>query len=415
MRSDNLKFKDIFWNTLGTVTYAVVSLLISVIIINISGKIEGGIFSFGYSTLAHIVYMIAFFSIRPLHIVDIKYKYSFTDYKNFGTMSSLVAILLGLIYIFTLYFIGSYSIAKVMLLCVLVVHGAVDGYADFYECEFQRVNRLSMCGQSLFFRISLFTITLVTVLIYTQNLFIAEVAALVVELISFYFLNIKRSKKVFKTAVDVKEKQKNLFLEALPLFLIGFLDMYIFSATKFSIDANMTDIHSGFFNLIFMPTNAIYLVMNLIMKPILTPLSNAYYNDKSDYKKLLIKTSLLALLISIVFIVGTLIFGGIYIDIINLITGNIYVNFMEDAKLILLIVIIGGCFYTVNAPLYYALVIEKKQKFLVISYIVIFILSIFVSRIFVVNLGLLGAAIGFMVNMFMICIGVIVIKALTTQ
>ena len=46
--------------------------------------------------------------------------------------------------------------------------------------------------------------------------------------------------------------------------------MYIFSVAKFAIDYNLGDVYSGFYNLIFMPTNVIYLVMTLFMKPILT-------------------------------------------------------------------------------------------------------------------------------------------------
>ena len=77
MRSDNLKPRDIFWNTLGMITYSAVSLLVSIVIINISGSIEGGIFSFGFSTLGRLIYIVAYFGIRPMHIVDIKYRYSF--------------------------------------------------------------------------------------------------------------------------------------------------------------------------------------------------------------------------------------------------------------------------------------------------------------------------------------------------
>ena len=91
MRSDNLKFKDIFWNSIGTITYSAVSLLVSIVIINISGSIEGGIFSFGFSTLGRLVYITSYFGIRPMHIVDIKYKYSFKDYISFGFKTAFIA------------------------------------------------------------------------------------------------------------------------------------------------------------------------------------------------------------------------------------------------------------------------------------------------------------------------------------
>ena len=151
MRSDNLKFNDLFWNTLGMLTYAAVSLLISVVIINISGSIEGGIFSFGFSTLGRLVYIVSYFGMRPMHIVDIKYRYSFYDYVSFGIKSATLALIAGLLFILIRYMTGNYTIVKSTLLIVLVLHAVIDGFSDYYECEYQRVNKLSLCGQSVFF------------------------------------------------------------------------------------------------------------------------------------------------------------------------------------------------------------------------------------------------------------------------
>ena len=421
MKNDNLKFKDIFWNTLGTVTYAAVSLLLSVVIIKFTGSIEGGIFSFGFSTLAHIIYIISFFGMRAMHIVDVSYKYSFYEFRNFNFVCMILAIFVGCIYILVRYCMGVYTLVKSLLLFILVMHGAIDGFADCYESEYQRVNKLYICGQNLFFRILLFTTSLLASLYLTNDLFKSEVIALITELIAFYVLNVLRSKDIFKTTNLGTENQYNyMFKEALPLFLINFLDMFLFSLSKFSIDANLGDVYSGYFNLIFMPTNVIYLVMNLFMKPLLTPLTNSYFNGKDEYYKLLKQILLLAFIISITFIVGTIAFGQIYINVLNLVTNNIYEpigstivyqNFKLE-KILLLLVIIGGCSYTLSTPMYYAIIIENKQKYLVIVYIVILLISIYISNAFVVLYGIVGAGIGFSVSMFLLFIGIVIIRAL---
>ena len=421
MRSDNLKFKDIFWNTLGLLTYSAVSLLISIVIINISGSIEGGIFSFGFSTLGRLIYIVSFFGIRPMHIVDIKYRHSFNDYLQFGIKSALLALFSGIVFILLRYFFGNYTIMKSVLLLVLVVHATIDGFSDYYECEYQRVNRLYMCGQSVFFRITLFTLTLILTVYFTKNLFIAEVSAIIVEIVAFYFLNIKRSKGVFKNAKLDGIEKNSLIKEALPLFLITFLDMYIFSAAKFTIDTNLGDVYSGFYNLIFMPTNIIYLVMTLFMKPILTPLSNAYHNDKVEYNKILLNTFLLSLAISIICILATLLLGNVYLGIINIITSGTYNNIGQEIVyrdftlkfLVLLIVISGGCFYTICTPMYFSLIIENKQRYLLLTYAITAVLSFFISRLFVAEAGMIGAAIAFFVSMFLLFVGVIIVKAVT--
>lgn len=425
MRSDNIKFKDLAWNTLGTVTYAAISLLLSLVVIRICGDMEGGIFSFGFSTLAHLVFIIAFFGIRPMHIVDVKYRYSFNDYIRFGIKSMLIAFALGAFYVGYRYLLGTYSSMKTTLLLILVAHGAIDGFADFFESEYQRSNKLYMGGQSQFFRIVFFALALIVVLEVTHNLLFAEIAALATEIIFFYFLNIVRSKKVFKSAKldDSKMKNNILFLEALPLFLITFLDFYIFSSAKIAIDANMidADIFNGFFNLVFMPTNLIYLAMTLVMKPMLTPLSNAYYSDKKEYNKLLLNMFVLALVIAILSMLAAIFCGKLYFDLVNIVLGGkyewarnvtTYYGFPLDYT-ILLIVVFGGIFYTLCTPMYFAIIIENKQKYLLISYIVVALISMLISKMYVQTEGVIGAAITFVISMFLTFSGIIIIKALT--
>ena len=190
-----------------------------------------------------------------------------------------------------------------------------------------------------------------------------------------------------------------------------------------SIDANLSDVYSGFFNLLFMPTNVIYLVMTLFMKPILTPLSNAYYNNKDEYRKILFGTFIIALLISIVSFIASILMGNIYLDLINYVTGNAYsftrneivYNGLPIDYLVFLIVMFGGMFYTICTPMYFAIIIENKQRYLVISYITVAIISIFISKVYVVNYGIIGASVSFVISMFLLFVGVIVVKVLTNR
>lgn len=421
MRSDNIKFKDIAWNTVGMITYSAVSLLISIVIINITGSIEGGIFSFGFSTLGRLVYIGAYFGIRPSHIVDIKYRYSFGEYLTFGLKAGAISLIAGMIFILTRNLTGNYTMMKSLLLLILIVHAVVDGLADYYECEYQRVNKLYMCGQSVFFRISIFAVSLIVTVYITKNLLIAEIVAFFCEIIAFYFLNIKRSNGVFKNAKLEGNNNKNLLMDALPLFLIAFFDMYIFSAAKFAIDYNLGDVYSGFFNLAFMPTNVIYLLMTLVMKPILTPLSNAYYNNKDEYNLILKNMFLLSLGVAVLSIVGTFVLGNVYLEIIKIVTSGAYNNISSEVVfqnyrldfVILFIAILGGCFYTICTPMYFAIIIENKQRYLLITYAINVVLSYFISRLFVVQAGIIGAGISFILSMFLLFTGVVIVKGVT--
>lgn len=416
MNKDNLKFSDIFWNTLGSVTFSIVSIVLSIVVINLCGKIEGGIFSFGYSTLAHLVFIFSYFGIRPMHIVDIKFKYKFKEYLNFGKTTTLIGIIFALIYVFTMYILGKSSLSKVLILFCLILHGVLNGISDYYECEYQRVNKLSLSGQSLFIRITSFAVTLVVSIYYLNNLIISLIFSLFVEFSIFYLMNVLRCKKYFDFSVDknvIYKSMKSLFIDSFPLFLIVFLDMYIFMSSKFAIDINLTDIDNGYFNLIFMPTNAIYLVLNLFIKPLLTPLSNFYYSNKKEYNKLLLKIIFIALGISSFFILGTIVFSEYYNYLIMLLTGNVYFEYKNFTNSLLILVIIGGGLYSLSAPMYYALIIENKQKYLIISYFFSSIFAVFISNYFVKSFGINGAAISYVANMGIVLIGILIVKGLT--
>lgn len=416
MYKDNLKLSDIFWNTLGSVTFSIVSIVLSIVVINLCGKIEGGIFSFGFSTLAHLVFIFSYFGIRPMHIVDIKYKYKFKEYLNFGKTTTLIGIILALVYVFTMYILGKSSLSKVLILFCLILHGAMNGISDYYECEYQRVNKLSLSGQSLFIRITSFALTLVVLIYYLNNLIISLAFSLLIEFFIFYLMNVIRCKKYFDFSIDNNDiyiNMKSLFTDSFPLFLIVFLDMYIFMSSKFAIDFNLTDIDNGYFNLIFMPTNAIYLVLNLFIKPLLTPLSNYYHGSRKEYNKLLLKVIFIALGISSIFILGTVVFSEYYNSLIMILTGNVYYEYKNITDSLLLLIIIGGGLYSLSAPMYYALIIENKQKYLVISYVFSSLCALFVSNYFVRCFGIKGAAISYVANMGIVLISILIVKGLT--
>ena len=219
-------------------------------------------------------------------------------------------------------------------------------------------------------------------------------------------MNIKMSKKNFLVTLD--NNTGNLFCGALPLFLITFLDAFLFSYSKLSIDTHFGDIYNGLYSIAFMPTNAIYLLMTLFMKPLLTPLANAYNNDKKLYNSILLKTFLIALSIAIISIIAVLIFGKYYFSIIEFVLNNTYADFLNVATKILTIVIIGGSFYTICTPMYFALIIEEKRNYLLIAYIIAAIITIFSTRVIVERYGMFGCAYSFVVSMFFVFFNIVV-------
>lgn len=80
-----------------------------------------------------------------------------------------------------------------------------------------------------------------------------------------------------------------------------------------------------------------------------------------------------------------------------------------------LIVMCGGIFYTISTPIYYAIILENKQSYLAISYIIVAVISLYISRIFTINEGIIGAALSFLLSMFLLFSSIVIVKVLTNH
>ena len=66
----NIEKKNMLWNIAGSFCYAFASILLSFLVMRISGDSAGGIFAFGYSTFGQQMFTVAYFGIRPVQRPD---------------------------------------------------------------------------------------------------------------------------------------------------------------------------------------------------------------------------------------------------------------------------------------------------------------------------------------------------------
>ena len=172
--------QNVVWNIAGSFVYALASMVLSFLVIRAVGDDQGGIFSFGFSTLGQQMFIVAYFGIRPFQITDGTGEYSFGDYLEHRNITCIMALGAGAVFLTLMHGMGRYTAAKCMILILLVIYKVIDGYADVYESEFQRQGSLYLTGKSNFFR-TLFSVSvfLVTLAAFEHLLFscLAAVAA----------------------------------------------------------------------------------------------------------------------------------------------------------------------------------------------------------------------------------------------
>ena len=142
--------KDIFWNALGSMVYALASMILAFFVLRFLGEREGGIFGFGYSTLGQQFFILASFGIRPFQITDMKGEFSFKEYLGFRNITAALAFLFSSLFLLFQFAAGQYDAEKTAVLSALCLYKIIDGYIDVYESELQRRGKLYKTGQSVF-------------------------------------------------------------------------------------------------------------------------------------------------------------------------------------------------------------------------------------------------------------------------
>ena len=403
--------KDIIWNTAGSIMSAIVSFALAIVVIKLIGSEEGGIFSFGYSTLSQIALIITYFGIRPYHIVDVKSTFNFNDYYSHRIITSLASIVILFIYIFVMFLLNKYTLYKSVVLLFIIQSGVLEGFADCFDCEFQRKNKLYLSGKSIFFRNLFYAISLILTLRLTNNLLFSCIIAFIIKLLFIIVLSIIKYNKLFQIRISINFNNFSfLTKETYSLFVIAIIDIIIFSIPKLLIDIYLGDVYSGLFNLYFMPVNAIYLLVNLIIKPMLTPISNIYHTDRRVFNNIFNKIIFICIIICFVILGLSIIFSSIYRDIINALTNNIYENINVNIELIFILNMFGGALYAASAPIYYILIIGNKQKLIMYSYFITILTALIIGQIMLSKHSIIGASLLFIIDNIIILVFLLLIR-----
>ena len=404
MRTGSNKEKqNILWNMAGSFCYAFASMVLSFLVMGLAGEDDGGIFAFGYSTFGQQMFILAYFGIRPFQITDGEQEYRFGDYLRHRYMTCAAALAAGAGYLL----VSGYTARKAAVIFLLVCYKVADGFADVYESEFQRNGNLHLTGKSNTFRTILSVGTFLGALLGSGNLLSAckaAVGAQIVGIILFDVIVLRRLE-----GVDYgwdKSRMGALTGGTFLLFVSVFLDFYIFSAAKYSIDAYMNDAASGYFNIIFMPTSVINLAAGFVIRPVLTGLTDMWNGKRFDeFAGKLLGISRIIGALSVLALVLAAGLGRPVLWVLEQILGGMYEGKLTGNHVPFILIVMGGACYAFLNLHYYALVIMRRQKAIFGIYLVLTGEAAVLAPIFVKRGGILGAAAVYLILMGLMAFG----------
>lgn len=357
---ENVK-RNYIWNTIAGLLNAAEAVILSMIIVRITGLGDAGILTIAFA-LANLLVTVGKYGVRSYQVTD-STGISFRSYlyARYVSVSLMVVFSVGYLMIGTM--TGSYSLYKsgiVLLMCLIF---AVEAAEDVFWGYFHKAGRLDIGAKMFIVRWLGILLTYAVGVSLTKNLLWASVAAFSVSLILFWIC-----RKAIGDTIDYDSYQWQMWRilkDCLPLCLSGFLNFYICNAPKYAIDRYMDDETQACFGFVAMPVFVIELLSTFLYQPMIVGLSVKWHQGETGkIVKGLLRQLLLIAGLTVVCVVGAYLIG---IPVLSLLFGT---DLREYKKELLLMVSGGGGLAVANFMVV-LLTMMRKQIYIIVCYVIV--------------------------------------------
>ena len=390
-----------FWNMFGSFSNALSSVVFLMIVARTLTGEEEDTFSIAFS-IAQLMYTIASFQVRVYQSTDVNEEYSFGDYFGFRIITSILMIFFTAGYVL----LHGYSGMKAIIIITLCLYRLLDAIADVFEGLYQQKERLDIAGRFLSFRVVLSMIGFATILHITRNLLFGCIGIVVIYGLITILFAVRHTGQFLESNAKILEFRfasfKKMAISVFPIFLNGFMLMYIFNVPKNAIDSglNMGVLPVGsqiLYNILFMPASVINL-MFIFFRPQITRMA-VYYSEGSinSVNKTARRIGLI--------LAGTTVFivvAGVTIGLPIL--GFIYNKNLGDYKIEFMLILLGGGFSTLATLMDNLLTIVRKQHLNLISYGASLVVALIIVNPLVNHYAIIGAAATYFCSMLLLFI-----------
>lgn len=381
---------DYMWNTAGITSYGMVFPLLTIIITQLVGVEQAGMFSLAY-VAGMLLMILANFGVRTFQVSDIHEKHSFLDYQVTRWITCAAMLVVG----WAVCRARGYSDDMFLMATCVFVYKMIDGLADVYEGRLQQMDKLYLAGVSQMVRSLSVLVLFSATLFVSRSLSIAATVMAVAAVVSFVLVTLPLA--LFETPRSGRLSAAgvaDLFRQCAPLFCALFLYACIDNMPKFLMDGTLPYDNQLYFNAMYFPAEAILLISGFAYKPQLVRLSHAWVDpDRRKRFDLFIVVFLLG--IALLTAVMAFLMNWIGVPIMSFLYG---VDFEPFRNFALLMVVAGGIIAGIDF-LYQVITIMRRQKSVTRIYLVVFVLAILIPYMLIRMSGLRGAVLGYLIVM----------------
>lgn len=380
--------ENTLWYTMGTMCSSATSFLLMIYVTRILGVDEAGVFSISYS-VGQLMLSIGWFGTRQFQVSDINEDFKFSDYLSLKLFMTIIMMVGCLIYSVFLHF-NTYKMLVTFLYCLFLI---CDVFADLFSARFQQVDKLFLSGMSYIIRILGYNLVILFSLLCFKNLIVAIVLAMIYSALELTFFDLQLIKRISQIKIEFHmDKIIQLIKNCFPLFISSFLTTFIVNVPKNAIELNFDSSVQTYYNIIFMPSYIINLFCMFIFVPLYTSIANTWLNSTKDkFINTVVKLMIFDVLLSLVVFAGCYFLG---IPLLELVYG---VD-LHSVKSSFLVLIVAGCFTSMNSILSYIFTVIRRQKFMIYIYVVAMVLAQVMVKTLTLNYGIFGASLDYLIG-----------------
>lgn len=369
--------------------------VLTVVATQLAGTEQAGRFSMAFAAGTLLMFL-SNYGVRNFQVSDIDEHSSFASYQVNRWITSILALVVGLLYCT----IRDYGPSMLMLSMGVYVYKVVDGLADVYEGRLQQADKLYLAGISQALRSVAAMAAFSALLLLTRSTAIAAVGMAVAAVATLILVSIPLALLETEPSRPWKmDEVGGLFRHCFPLFSALFLFNLIESLPKFAMEGMLSYDNQLYFNALFFPAQGILLAAGFMYKPQLLRLANIWSNPRRRKRFDLIVLAMVGVIALIT--AGTLLFmGWLGIPVMSFMYGVDFENYRTAAYLM---IAAGGVSAAIDF-LYAIITVLRHQESATKPYLITFAFALVVPTALIWVMGLGGAVIGYLASMVLLLV-----------
>lgn len=377
--------KIFLWNAFGTSFNSFLSLFFLIIVTRINGIDESGLFSFYYS-LSFTLQAIANYGGRIYQVSDTNNEFSFNNYLSSRYYTSLLTILIILIY--CLYKNLPFNVVLIALF--LITSRVIETFSDVIYGSFQKNNFLDMVGKSYTLKSILTLVLFLIIDLITHNLLLSTFGILLGSILVFIFYDLNKVKKfeIIKYSFN-----KNVFKKSKYIFYFGFITLFISSIPRFIGNDLLSSKNIGYLGIVMMIPTVMNLMGQFVIQPKIVELSNLLKHKKvDDFYKIINKICIILFSISIIISICAYTIGPFCLQLL-------YGLSFDKFRILFCVLVLAGTFNCLSNVYSNGLTILRKTKVQLYIYLSVLFVCYFISLYLTTKFSIQGLLTSYLLSM----------------